>query len=394
MISAINGILVDEANRLGGDFYTRQIATSPWIDLLTPGEWTEEMGEAVSMLVWERTLPSSALTWNKFSGQDATPGGGAQNSSILPPVQTISTAKTLREYNLEHTALQSEKLNTNDLKTSVMVDEQLGAIRDNLNQNTQWLWMNRNRSEYIRLSKNHIILNSEGNYEGTSIPATAAIEANIPVSNKALQRYRQRLILAGAGKNPMLKIDGAPVFGLSCDSEISDALQNEQDSNLRYAGKADALLAPLGIEKVVKNFLHIIDDTMSRFTWDHTTGAYTEVLPYTTGAATFGTKLVENTAWETAPYTDIVIFHYDTMQPLFPNPKTSGTGVTFDPVQYRGDWKWMNVVNVDESSSAYNPDGTIGFFRGVFANGSKPKMVEFGYRIRVLRPGFSPYVAG
>lgn len=386
MLSTINGILVDEANRLGPDFYTRQIATSPWIDLLTPGEWTDAMGEAVSLLVWERTLPTSALTWNKFSAADVTPGGGAQNSSILPPVQTIATAKTLREYNLEHTSLESTKLNINDLKTSILAEEQLGAIRDNLNQNTQWLLINRNRSEYIRLAKNHIVLNSTANYEGTSIPATGAVDADLAVTNQRLQRYRQRMILAGAGKNPMLMVSGAPVFGLNCDSEISEALQNEQQSNIQFAGEADKLLAPLGLSKVVKNFLHIVDDTMPRYTF--ASGVYTEVSPYTTASATFGTKLIENTAYETAPYTDVIIFHYDAMQPLYPSPSSGIAGLKFDPVQYKGDWKWLNVVNVDNASAAYNPDGTIGFFRGVFANGSKPKMPEFAYRIRVRRPGF------
>jgi hypothetical protein len=174
---------------------------------------------------------------------------------------------------------------------------------------------------------------------------------------------------------------------LVCDSEVSDALRSEVSiaEALKHDGRANELLAPLGVEKAYKNFFHIVDDLAPRYTFS--SGVYTEVLPYTTEAADpangkFGIRLIENTAYETATHTRSYIFQRDVYKMLYPNTVTSAAaGVTFDPVMYRGDWKWLNVVNVDKNSTAYNPDGTIGFFRGVFASATKAIKPEQGFTV-------------
>jgi hypothetical protein len=66
---------------------------------------------------------------------------------------------------------------------------------------------------------------------------------------------------------------------------------------------------------------------------------------------------------------------------LIPSPITSaGQGTTFDPVSYRGDFRFLNIKDL-----ATNPDGSWGKFRGVLANGAKPVHPEFGYVIRHRR---------
>ena len=55
------------------------------------------------------------------------------------------------------------------------------------------------------------------------------------------------------------------------------------------------------------------------------------------------------------------------MQTLVPEPISGGNGVAFDPVSYKGEFKWTNLPDV-----SLNPDGTIGFFRGIMASASKP----------------------
>ena len=389
MLSTINGILVDEANRLDGELYVRSLFISPWIDLIVTGEWPEELGEAISTLIYERNLPSAPLTWNKVSGLDDVANG----KSILPVTGQIPSGKTLREYALVHAALQSEPLNVNNLRSAIMRTEQLGAIRDILVDNTNYLWTTHNRQEYARLCNNKISLDASAT-EGTvnvttgdvDMPATQPTQV---ISNAALTKYRMRMIRQGAGKNPFDKVDGAPQFAIVTDSETSYALKTEVGirSDLQFAGRANELLAPLGCDRPYQNFYHIIDDVAPRYNF--TNGAWVEVLPYVTDSATFGSKLDENPAYESAVYTDTVILHKDVLRLLFPNPKIgTAAGVDFDPVQYRGMWRWVNVVNVDPNSVAYNPDGTKGFFRGVFAAASKPVYREFGYVIRHVRPGF------
>jgi hypothetical protein len=465
MLSTFNAILVEEANRLDGDLYERSIHTSPWIDLVDTGAFPEGIGDAVSTMIWERTLPTGTVQWQNLMG--ATVG----NDSILPPVLTVSTAKTLREYRLQHTALESDNLNVNDLRTAVIRDEQLSAMRDNLSMNTNYLWRSRARSEYDRLAT-HITLVAAGNQESVQGGAADTTLTDTLLSNSALTRYRNRMIRMGAGRRPLDRIDGAPIFSLICDSEVSDAIKAETaiTEALKFSGRANELLTPLGVEKAYKNFFHVIDDLAPRYTFTSTQtvqsvtvttagagysatpavtftggggsgaagyaimnngavssivitangsgytsaptvvftggspttpaagtavvgGSYTEVLPYTAASADpangkFGARLVENAAYETAAYTRSYIFHQDVMKLLYPNTVSGASGTTFDPVMYRGDWKWLNVQNLDSSSSAYNPDGTIGKFRGVFAAATKPGVIEYGFAITHKRPGF------
>lgn len=385
MLATFNAILLEEANRIDGDLYERSVHTSPWIDLVDTGAFPENIGDIISTMIWERTFPTGTITWTNTMGADGNSGA----DTILPNTLTVSTAKTLREYRLQHTSLESDPLNVNDLRTAAIRDEQLTAIRDNLSMNTDYLWRERARMEYDRLV-NHVTLVVAGNVEGASALTT---QSDNVLTNAGLTKYRNRMIRMGAGRRPLDRINGAPIFGLILDSEVSDALKNESGivSPLEFSGRANELLSPLGVEGAYKNFFHMIDDLAPRYTFGG--GAYTEVKPYTAAAedtanGKFGMRLIENTAYEDAPYTRTFIYHQDVMKMLYPNTKVSGSGVTFDPVMYRGDWKWLNVQNLDRSSPAYNPDGTIGKFRGVFAAATKPGVYEFGLSIIHKRPGF------
>src|SRR5882757_5027625 len=99
MLQAFNAILVEEANRLDGDLYERSIHTSPWIDLVDTGAFPDGIGDLVSTMIWERTLPANQITWVNLSG------GAIGNDVIVPgapgtpaaALQQVATAKTLRE---------------------------------------------------------------------------------------------------------------------------------------------------------------------------------------------------------------------------------------------------------------------------------------------------------
>jgi hypothetical protein len=386
--AAINGVLVEEAGRIGDDIYTRSLHTSPWIDLVDQDEWPEELGESVSVLVYERTLPNNGapLTWQNVGGAD-TPGTdpfGETGTSILPPVNNIAFGQTLREYNLQHTSLQSPNLNVNDLRVAVKRNEQLGAIRDILSENTSYAWIDRNRREYIRIAA-HKVIATDGfpdGYTGTAgITTMPTVAPTSALSNGILAKLRMAMIRSGAGREPLDRVDGAPIFGLITDSETSELLKTEAGirEDLRFAGRANELLAPLGVERPYKNFFHIIDDFAPRY--NLVAGAWVEVYPYLFIPTSLGTKLIENPDYANAKYMDSIIFHKQVMKTLVPNPSIgTSAGVQFDAVQYRGLWKWLNIPH-----ALTNPDGTIGFFRGVFASGSKPMLPEFGYIIRHLR---------
>jgi hypothetical protein len=81
-----------------------------------------------------------------------------------------------------------------------------------------------------------------------------------------------------------------------------------------------------------------------------------------------------NPAYDTASYEAFYVMHPEVCESLIPNPLSGSNGISFNPTQYRGQFKWTNILN-----EITNPDGTIGFFRGVLASATKPIKTEFGY---------------
>ena len=68
-----------------------------------------------------------------------------------------------------------------------------------------------------------------------------------------------------------------------------------------------------------------------------------------------------------------------------PATMSGSNGLSFDPVNYRGKFDWKNIAN-----EISNPDGTIGFFRGVLASATKPIKTEFGFVVLFKRTSSTP----
>jgi hypothetical protein len=269
----------------------------------------------------------------------------------------------------------------NDLRFSFRRKDQLSNIFRILTENTSWAWQTRYRDEYLRLSNNKVLANNSMTSGTANFPAA---EPTSKLVQPILDKIRMRLIRDGAGNDPLGRENGTPVFGLICSSETSyEVIRNlagDRD-DYRYSTKANDLLAPLGVERTYKGFYHMIDDFMPRYTYSG--GTYTEVPPYVKQTVGGVTEWVVNPAYELAQYEVSIVFHRDVFHSVIPAPITSPGGSTsFDPVSYRGEFKWLNIRDRDE-----NPDGTLGYFRGVLSAGSKPIRPEWGYAIMHTRCG-------
>ena len=96
-------------------------------------------------------------------------------------------------------------------------------------------------------------------------------------------------------------------------------------------------------------------------------------------------KVIMNTNYDSADVEAAYILHQDVMESLIPAPITGAGSLKFDPVNYKGDFKWTNIPEV-----VRNQDGTIGFFRGIMASASKPIKTDFGYVILFKRTSSTP----
>jgi len=411
--TSINTILAEEANRIGSDIYSRTLHTSPWLDLTKQSAFPDGMGYQQTTLVYDRAVatktvggavganwdavgnpfsatstPAASLASGQEAGtlRDAQGGRGGGDEDGANPADNRSFVqfnKKLKPFSLERAVIESPRISLEDLRFAAHRQDQLRAIMDIMTQVTRNTWETRYRDEFHKVADNKVLCAATGTVitagqEGTATPPDANVVAN--VSNAVLDKVYYSLIRAGAGSNAYGRENGRPVFSLVLSSEASYQLQTEAGfrDDVRYNNaKVSDLIAPLGIEKSFRGFYHLVDDLAPRYDVN-----YAVVEPYSVSAGGIATP---NTAYESAPFEAAFVLHPEVCEALIPNPLSGSNGLSFDPVNYRGKFDWKNIAN-----EITNPDGTIGFFRGVLASATKPIKTEFGFAILFKRTSSTP----
>jgi hypothetical protein len=436
--TAIDTILAEEANRIGSDIHKRVNHTSPWIDLVKKSSFPDGMGYKLTTLVYDRALPTTdddgdvlGANWddvglvaaaNEFGSsmldqpiadaadqvQGANGPGGTNLGTSGDRRGYVNFSKVIKQYNIKRSVLESPRINVDDLRYAAHRQEQLRAVMDSLAEATRWTWETRYRDEFDRLSDNTVACRTSGTYfstgnegdllrdqdgvsgntaVGTVDDASAGVSDDTAsgvtgdISNAVLDKVYNQLVRKGAGRNAYGRENGRPVFALVCSSEASYGLMTESTAfrdDIRYNNaRVSELIAPLGVEKSFRGFYHLIDDLTPRYAVALGSGqsagnTLDVVYPYkvTNGIVT------DNADYDNAPFEAAFVIHPEVFESQIPQPFSGAGGVTFDPVSYQGDFKWKNIL-----SEAANPDGTIGFFRGVLASASKPIKTDFGYTI-------------
>jgi hypothetical protein len=422
--TSIDSILTQEANRIGQDIHRRTLHVSPWMDLIKQTSFPDGMGYKLGTMIYDRALPvttangstlavSSANSWQEVGGsvadntvtdtssvdqliagsRDTFIGAGSNNANGK---SFIRFARQLKQYSLQRATVESPKINVEDLRFAAYRTEQLRAVMDALTESTRFTWEERYRDEYDRICGNLVACRTSGTVitstgkEGSAVGGIDFGDAgdlpNANASNKILDSIYFRLVRSGAGTNAYGRENARPVFGLVCSSELSYALQTEAGfrDDVRYNNaKVSELIAPLGVEKSFRGFYHLVDDLAPRYNGAVAAdGTITRVYPYT-GAA--NGSVIVNPDYDTADFEVAYILHQDVMESQIPEPISGANGLTFDPVNYRGKFAWKNIPSVD-----INPDGTIGFFRGVLASASKPIKTDFGFALIFNRKVVTP----
>lgn len=434
-VSAINSILAEEANRIGQDVYNRTLHTSPWMDLIKQTAFPDGVGYQLTTLVYDRTIPATAtsgstvqgVTWSDLGNLNASANGfnvsdmgqplkdamddsqGGRGTGSVDKRSFVQFSKQLKQYGISRAVIESPRISLEDLRFAAHRQEQLRAILDVLTEASRYTWENRYRDEYERVSANLIPCRATGTPILTTVASTGSsnvanvsfeglqlfqvdinnsganstdVTPNANVSNKILDSLYFQLVRKGASTESYGKENGRPVFAIVLSSEASYALQTEAGfrDDVRYNNaKVSELLAPLGVEKSFRGFYHLVDDLAPRFTI--ASGVMTRVAPYTvtSGITSY------NSAYDSATHEAAYVMHPHVMESQIPNPMSGSNGLTFNPVNNRGDFKWTNILD-----EIVNPDGTIGFFRGILASATKPIKTDFGYVILFQRTSATP----
>lgn len=483
----IQQLLVKEAGRIGPEIYRKTVDNNVWLKLIKQDTFPDEMGDRVSVLTYERSIPqagrngrqndfdlqsvwqgNSAIlgsnptdqTYTSFNAYTQSPAGSAtastdaNNNISLPKFANVEFAQTLRTYDLRRVALESPNISLEDLRYPVRRKEQLTQIMNILTEQTAMVWTTRYQDEYVRLAQNKVTpttVSSTSTLDFATVSGDASsfsplVDATSKLTQGILRRIYMRLLRDGAGTAAQGKENGAPVFNLITSAETSDdilKLNENIRSDFRYSTKANELLAPLGVERSYGGFYHIIDPYPPRYnriavtasavasaTYTVAAGhgveagdvvvvtandgttvksaastvtavtsttivlaaavasaantdkifAWKRVFPFVRTSATKGNKYDINTNYLSAAYEDSIILINEVYHSVVPKPLGSMGQMGFDAQGYRGDFKWKNIPDRDT-----NPDGSVGFFRATFANGSKPVRPEWGYVIRHKR---------
>lgn len=422
--------LTQEAGRIGKDIHKHSLHTSPWYDLIRKGQFQSGMGYKQSTLIYDRVLPNSGqnssadqstlgLPWTNLGGTalaaDALTNSLGQsligaNPDNLGPQDAkayLHFQRSIKQYNLQRAVMESPRIDVEDLRQSVEGLQQLTAIVDLMKEAVRRSWEERNRDEYDASCANIVFCLASGTptiqvidvsagtlFEGTQTWnvdfnndfVTSGVDVDYTptahISNAVLDKAALRLRREGAKVNAYGIEDGQAIFGLVLGSQASLFLKQEdgyREDVRKNAGKVSDLIKPLGVDGSFRGFYHLCDDLAPRGTIS--AGTMTRVYPET---MTNGI-LTTNNAYETADYEIAYIIHMDVMECLIPSPLSGAGPLKFDAMSYTGDFKWKNILN-----ETTNPDGTIGYFRGVLAAASKRIKTRFGTSLVFKRTSAVP----
>lgn len=335
------------------------------------------MGETISVLTYERSVPTSAEpTWSDVAVVD-----GAEGGACLPSATKVSIASTTRNYNLKRRVLEGPDFCAEEFRTVFSLGDQLNSIMGVLSEYSRTEWDIRDRHEYFRLCKRKVVAGATPAESNTSATTYPAFCASSILTQGLLDRLKLKLIRDGAAASAMGKDNGAPVLTLVTSAEASDRLIRDNADirqDLRW-GQPNELLRSIGVERSFRGFFHVIDAFPRRFTC--AAGVYTEVAAFSTTAATKGNKTEVNPSYETATHEESFIFDPEVFHQLVPEPVVKpAADFRFDPISYMGSWKVQNIPD-----RVCNPDGNILYHRGILAAGSKPVHPERGVAIVHLR---------
>ena len=366
MSQNINTYLAKESGRLTYDIYQRTLYSSPWLSLPKKVAWPQEMGETMSNVMFERPYVATENAWESVSFNDGT------DNTCLPTNDSVQFHQTLREMQLYHKSVYSPKFCVNDLLFTGARQKQMESVVKALNEQVRYYWIKWNRDNWTQWS-NKVIAEPGLDTVTTETTTTfGTTEATSQLTNGTLEYYYEQLILEQGTPHSLSVQNGRPIFGLITDQVTSRRLTRDDDAireDYRNSSERDLLLQPLGVTHTYNGFIHMIDDMPPRYSFAG--GVYTVIEPYILDTSGVNDKLVVNPLYRSADFQDSYIYVRDAMQFRVPGSVTGVSQAKFDPQNYMGDFKWLNVQNDDESSDAYNPDKTLGRFRGVLMSASE-----------------------
>lgn len=417
-LANVNNVMAQNAFVIGEEISRNALNTSRWYAVIPKGTLPNGLGDNLSSLIYNKSLPTKLLTsaigstWTRV-GQDITSAqilnsstAGQPNEyaagSHLGPTGTggtsvrdrIAWTKKMRPYYLERCEVESPYVNIYQLMQAAAVDQQIAAVTEALTSATKWVWERRLQEQYEMMSGNLVPCLTTG----TPIVTTIDVSASTPffgkkltevdfnndfvtsgvdvdytptagLSNKILDRIKTRLDIVTPLNEAYGVDNGKATHLLMIGDDASYAIKTESGirDDVRKSSRVDDLLKPLGVDESFRGFFHMCLPDPPRFTIS--SGTLTRVEP-------LDAQGEYNPAYDSATHEAAYVVHKHVMESQVPVPNIAAPGFKFDPANFAGEFEWINNKN-----DITNPKGHIGFFLATFGSAGVPKKIEYGYSI-------------
>jgi hypothetical protein len=380
-----NGFIA-ESGRFSGELYRKLAPSGPWLAGTPRGEWKDGMGKILNNIIFERTVPTTGGTagGTDTSWVDEVFSDGGSNDACLPTPEVQQWGQTSRPYNVQARNLQTPEFCVEDLRSDYEIEQMISALMSNLEWGTGYVWEDRDRHEYIRLSDHKV---TENAINGFDIEATSFDINNPPTSTLTvgtLEQIYTRLEMDGAsveGASGNEKDSGRPVYDLYTDDVTGRSLIRQDPSlrqDFRFA-EPDILLRPLGAVWSWNGYRFVYDRFCERYNQPGGAGnPYVRVPPYLPPqlTATKGYKQDRNPAYLYAQYQISVVHIKKVFRQLVKRPISQLGKFKFNPVKYTGDFQILRIPHKE-----CNPRGTKIFLDAIFASASEPGLTYLGWAV-------------
>ena len=384
--TAVTNALLAESGRFGPGIFQRAARKRPIVRLMskTRGAWADGMGVTVAAVTFERMQPNTyAGVWSNIA-----PSDGDSVNACLPPTDSAQFGQTTRTYTPQHMAINTDPFCIRDIQFDWQYADMLTKITKGFSDISEWVWASRYTSEYVRLSGHQIVLNGAVPPDGGGAGYPAVIPNRVLSQGFLNDVYMDLYREGGDLMSGLDETTNEPVFTIIAGATVlkSILLNNpdiRQDNRFAYMGTKDNPLTPLipGMPIRRRNyggFIYEIDPYPRKFTFSG--GVFTEIRPFISSSTTKGIKWNQNPAYKAATIIETIVWHEENYQSLAVNTVSNpAPGWTFNPNNWMGEFSPRNILH-----QTCNPDGTILFWRALFADASKPVNPYVGWSILSL----------
>lgn len=391
----INDYFVERRNQFHKTVYQKLFRSNPFKTLVPMSAFDLSEGRQPTVRTLTHELPSAYPT----SLTEITVSNGTGNPQCAPSTTTIKRGEIQRTFKLYGTSFSTDTVCLSDMKRAVDAAEAVAGFERALSEYINVWWSDWYRLQNISMVDNKIATRASGVLSSAiSTKGDFTDLAALPndyLSWDHLKQIYWQLCRNGLADELAVGRDskGRPVIPLHAGTGTIGRLWSDSTTkdSVKFFEPAKNLEI-LGYDGAVNGFLPVVDLFPIRF--GKTGGIATAadltldnaVYPTVNADATVGRKYAPNAAYGVKNVVTNGIAEYEVATILGrqvweakyePVDPSQFSGMKFDPVNYVGEFQWIN----NRTFGGDNDRGNLGYYLADIRAAAKPIFPELGFSI-------------